>query len=278
MVAYARISGEFCALLRQVVVRLGPRAFAVPRGVVQLYSGPHVNIRKSLRDDILTNWKRAEIQATRLGATRIDDTLGGRYLAHRNLEGYFSYYFGTDKKSIRQAIFDVWAMASAEFMKVKFRFVATAICGADEDRVFRKVELEQLVKNRHVQFANNRPMQTVRDFYDINPYEAFRLLCITELLEAHRHARTEKTTAAWDDYRERRRFFLMERQETKKYAPAVTADVKTQTKLRKRQILLTHRLSKIMAVTRTTMPLPIIPSAVLHRASGGHGISHSHIA
>ncbi len=205
-----------CLQLRQAIKDMGPaKAFGLGK-IVVAYSGPSAAVRSAIKTSFTGNWLRSQIQAKRLGGRRLDDTEVGQFLATFDFETYFTDHYGLDRRAKEQAELQVWGCGSEEFMKAKFRELATAVCAADPERVFRKYEIAAVLKNRRVKIINNRPVQLFKDFQKIHPDEAYRLFCLTELLEARRYAQKENTKEAWDDYRERRCLFMLDRQ----YAPA----------------------------------------------------------
>lgn len=154
----------------------------------------------------------------------------------------------------------VMRYASREFIKASYGFAATAVCGAAIDRVFFEVELPAIVDNTRIEDVNGIPAQMIRDFYAVHPYEAFRLICISELLEIRKHAVKSGALEDIQDYKERRKFFTLERQDTAKYLPAVSKAMKADMKLRKRQILTTYSLATHSAIIGGATPKPAIPA------------------
>ena len=241
---------EFCLRLRQKIKTMGlARAFGTGELIV-LYSGPSSQVTGQITTSFTGNWQRSKNQAENLGGRRIDDTKIGAFLSKLDLRSYFREFYGANNPAINEAELKVWGCASTEFMRAKFRLVETAVCGAGPERVFRKYEIDGVVKNRRVRSANNRPMQLFADFYAISPYETYRLFCLTELLEARRHASKENTKATWSDYRERRRFFVLERKFEIQYGLKIPAALRDEIKLSKKHILTIHSLRKF------TGPLP----------------------
>ncbi len=268
-------ASEYRLRLRQNIKDMGLTTAFVDGGLVVLFSGPSKAVVKRIGAGFLNNWFHSRDQARDLGGKRIGDTETGKFLEAVDLEIYFIDFYGKRKKPRENASFSVWCLASREFMKARFREVATAVCGADPKRVFRKVEVKWLLKNRQVELINKRPIQLFRDFHAIDAYEAFRLFCLTELLESKKHATAVNTPEAWRSYRERRMFFIVERQETIENAPAMTPDEVAEIKQRKLRILTAYSLKSAIAIMSGAVSTPSIPAALPHskRKKMRHGLS-----
>ncbi len=245
---------QYRARLKQLIKNMGLASAFVDGGLVVLYSGPPDTVRRRVKTGILSNWHHSKDQARIQDGKRIDDTVTGKFLEAADLEIYFIDFYGSRRKPREKASFSVWAMASTEFMKSRFHEVATAVCGAAPERVFRKVEVRWLLRNRTVGLINKRPVQLFKDFYAISPYEAFRLFCITELLEAKKYAYSENTPEAWRSYQERRMFFMAERQETIENAAPIAPAELAEIKQRKLRLLTAHSLQTAIAVIRDSAP------------------------
>jgi hypothetical protein len=212
-------AAEYCARLGEIIKRLGPKAYE-HFGIIILYSGPNDEIKKLLEPLIGNNWSwpRSRDQAKRLGGVRLDDTFIGRSIAKKNLEKYFAAAYPGDPDAIRQAAFDVWAFISREFVKTAFKHASTVVCGADETRVFRAHELRIAIYNPFAETINNVPIAKIQDAYASGgEYAAFIKICQGELAMMRQWVRDAKPgaekDAAWEDYRARRKFFHMERQD-----------------------------------------------------------------
>lgn len=254
-------AGEFCLRLQKIIRSAGStKAFGVGDLVV-LYSGPSGFVRGKITTSFTGNWARSQLQAKKFNGRRIDDTKIGKLLAKLDLETYFIDFYGKDLKAIEKAEMEVWGFASKEFMRAQFRTVATAVCGAEEGRVFRKYEIDSVVRNRRVKTANNIPMQLFKDFHSIGEYEVFRLFCLSELLQARRTAQKENTLEAWMDYQERRKFFILERQYEIKNASPIPDVIRDLIRLQKRQALLASAMPKI----KRAISGPSKPAARAHK-------------
>jgi len=258
-------ASDFCATVVQDEIDKG--GLVSSKRVLVLYSGPASAILKRLRYNVRTNWKRAQDQVTRLGASWIDDTATAKFLINTQLRNYFADFYGADTDAIVNAETKVWGFASENFVSGDFKAVATAVCGADTTRVFRKYEQAALLKNPHVEVANGRPIGIFKDFDAVDPYEAFRLFCVTELLEIRGHAQKKNTKKAWQDYRMRRKFFMNERRDTLKTF-SLSADIKAKIKQQKKNILTTYSLAKMgdIVPALATTPVPTVKIV----ASGVH--------
>jgi len=210
---------QYCDLLGKIIKRLGPKAYQ-HTGLIVLYSGPSENIRELLAPIFTrTNWNLSKDQAERIDGLRLDETLLGKILAKRNLAAYFLPVYVGEASAINQAIAKVWAYVSREFVKAAFKHAATAACGADEDRVFRRHELKVAIYNPAAETINGIPIARIQGAYERGgEYAAFRKICQGELALARQWVKDAKPgverTAAWEDYRARRKFFIVERQQT----------------------------------------------------------------
>jgi hypothetical protein len=209
---------EYCDQLGRIIKRLGPKAYR-HTGSIVLYSGPSRDIQRLLAPLFTrTNWNLSRDQVTRIGGVRLDETLVGRTLVERNLADYFSPVYARNPVDIDAAVLDVWAFVSREFVKADFRDAATAVCGADRTRTFRAHELKLAIYNAAAETINDVPIARIRAAYEAGgEYAAFRKICQAELALSRqwvRHARPgAEKAAAWDDYRARRKFFIVERQQ-----------------------------------------------------------------
>ncbi len=201
-------AGNFCTQVVQNVIDDGGLIW---HRVTVFYSGPSHELRKRLRKNIRSNWKRAHEQVTRLKAGWLDDTKADKFLRAADLKNYFGGFYGSDTDAVVDAETAVWGYVSERLASGKFREAKTNVCAADPERVFRVYEQPALMRNPHVKKINRYPIQMFRDFTAINPYEAYRLICITELFEARRYAQRKGTKKAWQDYRMRRKCFLEDR-------------------------------------------------------------------
>ena len=212
-------SADYCACLDEIIKRLGPKAYE-HFGIIVLYSGPNDEIKKLLEPIIGGNWSwpRSRDQAERLDGIRLDDTVSGRSVGKRNLRRYFKDFYKSDPNEIKQAEYDVWAHISREFVKTAFKHASTVVCGAAADRVFRAHELRVAIYNPFAETINNVPVAIIQDAYASGgEYAAFRKICQGELALARQWVRDAKPgaekIAAMEDYRARRKFFMMERQD-----------------------------------------------------------------
>jgi hypothetical protein len=126
---------------------------------------------------------------------------------------------GYDPFDARRATFTVWAFASREFVKAAFKHAATAACGADESRVLRAHELRFAIYNPAAETINGVPMAFIRAAYERGgEYAAFHKICQAELTLSRQWVRDAEPgaerIAALEDYRARRKFFIVERQLT----------------------------------------------------------------
>lgn len=186
---------EFCLRLKTLIERLGLEAFGVSDLAV-LYSGPSRDLDIATLG-IANNVERSVEYARLLCAITIDETGIGKFLKHYDLKEHFELIYGVDDPRIATAIFDIWACTSREFVKSGFKHAATAVCGADPNRVFRAHELKVLLtEETAVETINGVALQHFKDIYaeqgggDKGFYAAFVEICRTELDVAREHART----------------------------------------------------------------------------------------
>ena len=221
---------EFCLRLKTLIERLGPKAFGISDLAV-LYSGPSRELNIAALG-VANNVERSVEYARLLNAITIDETHIGKLLKRYDLKDHFELIYGVDDPRIAAAVFEVWAFASREFIKSGFKHAATAVCGADPNRVFRAHELKVLLtEETAVETINGVALQHFKDIYaaqgggDKGFYAAFVEICRTELDVARERARTakpEERAPAEEDYNARKLFFELEQAATAK-ATAIAA-------------------------------------------------------
>jgi hypothetical protein len=210
---------QYCDLLEKIIKRLGPKAYQ-HSGLIVLYSGPSDDIKRLLSPIFTrTNWHLSKDQAERTGGVRLDETVIGRGLTKRGLLSYFLHSSGCTYLEARRAANAVWVYASREFVRTAFKHAATAACGADENRVLRRHELRIAIHNPVAETINGVPVAHIRAAYERGgEYAAFRKICQAELTLSRQWVRDAKPAAeriaALEDYRARRKFFIVERQQT----------------------------------------------------------------
>jgi hypothetical protein len=258
---------EILAVVKEMIVRDGADAFRTD-GRVQLYSGPRRTIAQAL-PATRRNGPRAAAQAVRSRSTAIEHTEVGRYLGsldksrsiYRYFDKHYAKRYGLGSGEAFREADRVMREASREFIRAAFGHVATAVCGAAFDRIFFEVELPAMVENRAIKSVNGIPTDLVREFYRLDPYEAFRLICLAELLEARRYAKaatpSKAKRQAKRDYRERLSFFRRERREAMPHTLATPADETLYRKLSKRRILARYNLMADMAAIVGDDPVPV---------------------
>jgi len=210
---------QYCDLLGKIIKRLGPKAYQ-HEGLIVLYSGPSDDIKRLLAPLFTrTNWNLSKDQAERIGGIRLDDTCVGYNLSARTLFGYFLESYAGNHTEAQEALFEVWAYASREFVRAAFKHAATAACGAAEDRVLRAHELRIAIHNQAAETINGVPVAYIRAAYERGGESAaFRKICQAELTLSRQWVRDAEPgaerIAALEDYRARRKFFIVERQLT----------------------------------------------------------------
>jgi hypothetical protein len=271
------IAEDIIALVEVLIAKLGPDAFNID-GRVQLYSGPRAVIAAALHF-LARNQDRAFDQAARNSAALIDTSEIGKHLGQYDGVGIYEYFeqqyratYGVDSPEAFAEADKVMRFASRSFIQAAFGHVATAVCGADTNRIFFADELPELVKNKEIETVNSLPAQMVRDFYAIDPYEAFRLICLSELLEARRYMKSATTPAERDkakqDYKERLQFFMLERKETIKNLSTTPAHELLQFKLSKQRILASYNMADHLDAISKAAPVP--PPVIIRPARGAH--------
>ena len=212
-------AGDFCLLVLQPQIDdLGATAFA-HSDLVVLYSGPTQAIQNQMADKA-SNPERSAEQAKRLQASRIDDTAVAVLLDSIDLYAYFDDTYDQEQ-DVYNAVRDVWAYASRQFMRAGFCAVATSVCGADPERVFRAHELKvMLTEDTAIETINGVPLRHYKDIFDTHGkgnagfYAAFVEICRTELVVAHQRvtsaASDDEKTDALEDYTTRKLFFDLE--------------------------------------------------------------------
>lgn len=241
---------EIIDQVKVVMASLAPDAFR-HNGRVQLYSGPKKIISAALlllKNDL--NHARAFKQAARKTAQIIDKTAPCIFVNEYdvdpsgkeiNIYDYYNEHYSKDPARAAAAANEVMAFVSEEFIKAAYGEVETAVCGADTNNIFYRVELPALVANKKVTSINGLPMDMVRDIFVLDPYEAFRVVCIAELHEAKEHAQKTGNADDMADYKMRRNFFLEER----KGRRAGFLHPAPETKLAIRNILKTYRMGAL---------------------------------
>ena len=209
---------QFCERLREIIGERGFSALFGDADSAILYSGPEKAIKDacSVRDNV----KRSKDQADQLGASRIDDTPLGKFLLSCDFQTYFRSAYGNDKARIEKAISELWSCASREFVKSGFKHVATAVCGAAANRVFRAHELKVLLtEETPVETINGVALHHFKEIYkphgegDKGFYAAFVEICRSELDVAYTHtltAKPEERDVALENYNARKLFFDLE--------------------------------------------------------------------
>ena len=209
--------------------------------------------------DAQTNFDLAEDQIARLDASVINSTNIAQFLTRINLKKYFDKVY-PDPRDADAAWLEIWGKVSALFAESNFKEAATCVCGADPTRVFRAYEQDALLRNKHVKIINGRTSQLFRDFGTLGAEEAFRLICLTELLEIRKHAQNAKTPEAWKDYHQRRRAFLVQFGTMRMNAAPLSSEEKLGLKQSKREILALHKITAIQETLSTDDSVPSHPA------------------
>ncbi len=259
---------EIIDQIKRLMAELGPDAFKID-GKVILYSGPRHVIAVAL-GYLISNHKRVLeqvksgkdgiIDITEIGSFlgEFDETASGEYL---NIYEYYHHHFGPFDARTKEYPDKVMRFASEAFIEAISGDVLTAVCGAGLDKIFFQVELPGLIRNKNITSVNGLPIEAIREFYIINPYEAFKLVCLSELYETFQTAATNATSRpikAWQEFFDRTAFYSEEQKDPKGRPAPLT---KYQ-ELKKQELItkygLGHLYDKVPAdwggpvVTRTT--------------------------
>lgn len=246
---------RFCLWIREQVSQKGAAHFFGSNGYLVLYSGPlqefRTEIEKILGRSVRDNKDRGREQAAQYGIKVLDDMPIGIWLDDLNLKNYFNNIFGNEGDLVKAAVTKVWATVSEELVKGAYGKAVTAICGADQKRVFTKYELPQLVKETKLETVNSLPVQLVKEFSGLGIAEAFRLIAKFEILAWHvkaKQAATPKETAkARQEWQERFGLHRRYLADVRKNAPATTPDEQAKLKARKRAIRARYDFKAIKA-------------------------------
>lgn len=247
------------------IARLGKDNVLKHEDFVIFYSGPSGEVRKLIIGGSgRSNHNRSLSMAIEMGASRIDDTQAYLFLDRHELEDYFRPEFEKKyparklKKAFSVAYAEVWGGLSELFAELNFKTVATAVCGAGQDRVFVKDELPVLIRNKHIQTINGIDMHAVRDLYnEVSPDEAFKLICFAELkmtfMKADKGAK--RPIEAWNDFYERERFYREER----KLPRLVIAPPTVEQEARRKEIIAKYGLEDMYATAPSDWGGPVVP-------------------
>jgi hypothetical protein len=216
------------AIFAQMIDLLGFDAF-MHRGWTQFYSGPDNEILKELfgrnprRLASITDKKSNYIRSARqldslkhkgLQVVRLDDTKIGKIIEAMKIYPFFiQNYFPDVQAGINEAD-AVMRFLSRAYTRAAFGHVATAVCGASEDRVFITTELPELMSSTKIETINGIAHHVFNKLYESTPhaphigqYKAFRLICLSELKMAKKRAFDEATDEAIDDFLDRKDFY-----------------------------------------------------------------------
>lgn len=216
MLDYKVIARAFCEReLKPRIDNRGLNAGLNNKKRIQLfYAGPSKDTKVKLYGEkrkIKLNWELAAKLARRLNAGRIDDTETFAYLRSDAFNTDFNRLPGVNKlgdKEREAAIQQIWYFASARFACTDFEEAATLACGAGAKSSFRKREMRNMLKGKHLKIVNKRPVGLFRDFEKLGGKELFRLESITILLMLRDHAQKTGTKTAWAEYKRQRKFHL----------------------------------------------------------------------
>ena len=252
-------ASDFINLFEKLLGFFGPSAFdIIDFGL--LHSGPRFSILKELFGKNKASLERAkkkraniaiaERTAKRTHAFRLEDMRPGKVLEAATIYQFFQDAYAPDHDAGSREADKVWIYLSRKFTQALSGTVETAVCGADKDRVFRMIELPELMANSKVKTINSIPWKTVSDLYKSHPVDgpekAFNLICRSELRLALRRARDEKTSEAIEDYYYRRTYYRLEQRDAMiakgvtpplSYGPLTSAERQAELKALKARIM-----------------------------------------
>lgn len=219
---------------------------------VILYSGPSKYLRNEsgiadiksnngLSAQMLDDIKKSE----KVSGSRINDTEAAHALERHALNAYFQDYLESNNphidfrdplnaeliEALRDEIYaEVWGGISELFVQRDFRHAASAVCGADAERVFVRDELPTLVKTDHLKTINGIRCEAVKRVYnEVSPDEAFRLVCLSEINFVLSRSVISKqgASAVMSDANKRIEYYNFERDETYKAVGDLSGEQKS---------------------------------------------------
>lgn len=247
------------------IARVGAENVLWHKEFVIFYSGPSKTVIYILKYDPLNNDGRSLRMAGEMDASRINDAQAFVFLDRQDLDAYFTPVLAPSNPNPRKleaaldsAYAEVWGGISELFAKMDFRRVATAVCGADQKRVFIKDEFPALIENNHVETINNIDMEAVRKvFREVSAGEAFKLVCLSELKMMFGWAGTGSKfpVTTWNDYFERIKFYEKEREDTE----SIIGPLTPAQECRKQEIIAEFGLASLYATATETWGGPAVP-------------------
>jgi hypothetical protein len=218
---------EIIAHIDELIRVHGEAAMFGPNdGFAQLYSGPKKSVLNNIRGVSRRNHERAVEQAKVNKAIILDETPIGKLLDNFSGLNIYDYmkanpFVGASLK--RREADRVMRHVSRPFIASLWGEVSTAVCAAGKDRVFYKDELPtititipdliaSLMKLTDITKINGIEVSKIRAAEKSGGYDAaFRLICLGELREAHKRALKSGDVDQYQDYLERREFYMVER-------------------------------------------------------------------
>ena len=156
------------------------------------------------------------LKATGIPAVWLDGSPIGKFLFVDNqlYIGLREFFFARgirDTDTIWAGGDHVMSRVSRSYIKSAFGYGATAVCGADRERIFYRYEMPALVNNDKIIAINELPRQMVQDFYAINKDEAFQVVCWAELLLSKARMEANDNEDTRRDFHQRQYFLNGER-------------------------------------------------------------------
>jgi hypothetical protein len=218
---------DIIALVDAEIVKLGADAFGPNSGASVLYSGPaQLEVLNLIIGKPERNHNRAKKQAAANDALLIDNTPMGQFIENFNGVGVYAYFlaqYAHDPDAGYVEADKVMRHMSRKFIETLWGKVTTAVCGAAKDRVFYQDEIPtfaetipdliaRLLKSQDIDAINGVAIEKIRNLYKPGNYDAaYRLICLGEIRETLNRARKSGRVEDYQDYLERKEFYLVER-------------------------------------------------------------------
>lgn len=200
----------------------------------QLSSGPMRTYLKEIEPDfsavpVANNTLRAEWQAAAFNATRIGDTVAGKFIFDHVYDHFNALFPPSDPTKARTGsdeTYKVEAFISRSFVANLDGHVFTAACGADKNRIYRGEEIptfietiptliDSLLKAEDIKTVNGVAIEKYRKLFARKGYDAvYQYLCLNELRLLLHYARATGSQAAFRDYLTRKEMYQLERKDT----------------------------------------------------------------
>lgn len=111
--------------------------------------------------------------------------------------------------------------------------------------MFKRAELELLVRKKDIKTIRHLPRKLVKEFFDINPNEAFQLIHSMELLKATRRVIKNNTPENVRDYEQLFYDVQKEREDKKKKVASLSPRWESRRQQKRRHILEKYKLGAL---------------------------------